>query len=168
VDSLEFVSPDRIKEFSSSKKQENKLLFKRLKKLPSEKIDSLFNTSHHEAFEQFDCLTCANCCKTISPIITNRDVDRLAKGLGIKPSAVVEKYLTIDSDGDYVFTSAPCPFLQTDNYCEVYEHRPKACREYPHTDRRKMQQIFNITLKNIEVCPVVLNVVEQIKKQVNR
>jgi len=95
-------------------------------------------------------------------------VDRLAKGLGIKPSAVVEKYLTIDSDGDYVFTSAPCPFLQTDNYCEVYEHRPKACREYPHTDRRKMQQIFNITLKNIEVCPVVLNVVEQIKKQVNR
>lgn len=84
---------------------------------------------------------------TISSIISYRDVDRLAKGLDIKPSPVVERYLTIDSDGDYVFTSAPYPFLQTDNYCEVYETRPKACREYPHTDRRKMHKILNITLK---------------------
>ncbi len=31
---------------------------------------------------------------------------------------------------------SPCPFLGDDNYCSVYEARPKACREYPHTDRK--------------------------------
>jgi Fe-S-cluster containining protein len=168
VDRLEFVSHLRIKEFASSFKQENKLLFKKLKRLPTDRVDRLFNEAHQDAFDQFDCIACANCCKTISPIITNRDIDRMAKGLGIKPSALVEKHLTIDSDGDYVFTSSPCPFLQDDNYCLIYDYRPKACREYPHTDRRRMHQILNITLKNIEVCPVVFNVVEQIKVQINR
>jgi hypothetical protein len=88
----------------------------------------------------------------------------MAKGLGIKPSALVEEYLTIDSDGDYVYRSSPCPFLLPDNYCSIYEHRPKACREYPHTDRRRMHQILSITQKNISVCPVVFGVVEKIRK----
>jgi uncharacterized protein len=157
-------SPDRVKELASSFKQEHKLLFKRLKRMSPDAIDSLFHKAHFEEFETFDCLTCANCCKSISPMISYRDVERMAKGLGAKPSAVVDKYLTIDSDGDYVFRTAPCPFLQTNNYCSIYQHRPKACREYPHTDRRRMHQILDLTSKNISVCPVVLGVVERIRK----
>lgn len=37
----------------------------------------------------------------------------------------------------------PCPLLGRDNYCAVYADRPKACREYPHTDRRNtMEEMY--------------------------
>jgi uncharacterized protein len=87
----------------------------------------------------------------------------VARSLRMKPGAFVEKYLRIDEDGDYVLKSSPCPFLAGDNYCSVYADRPKACREYPHTDRKKMVQIMDLTLKNTLVCPAVFEMVERIK-----
>lgn len=160
-------SPQRLYELAKSAEQENRFLFKKMKRMNPDKVDDLFHSAHFAEFESFNCLTCANCCKSISPIITHRDVDRMAKSQGMKPSAFVDKYLEVDSDGDYVFRSSPCPFLLDDNMCIIYEHRPKACREYPHTDRRRMHQILNITLKNTAVCPVVFNVVERIKDELS-
>jgi Fe-S-cluster containining protein len=84
--------------------------------------------------------------------------------LRMKPGDFIEHYLRIDEDHDYVLKSSPCPFLGTDNYCKVYESRPKACREYPHTDRKKMVQIMDLTYKNTLVCPAVLEMVERIKR----
>ncbi|WP_332911960.1 YkgJ family cysteine cluster protein [Algoriphagus boritolerans] len=49
----------------------------------------------------------------------------------------------------------PCPFLGADNKCLVYEDRPKACREYPHTNRKNMLGILDLSLKNTLVCPAV-------------
>jgi hypothetical protein len=46
----------------------------------------------------------------------------------------------------------------------VYEDRPKACREYPHTDRKRMYQILNLTHKNCEVCPVVFAITDELSK----
>jgi Fe-S-cluster containining protein len=160
--------PKRLMELANSNKQENSQLMKKLKRMSPDKVDSLFHTSHYKEFEDFDCLNCANCCKSISPIITHRDIDRMAKGLGIKPSALVDQHLTIDIDGDYVFRSSPCPFLLADNMCLIYENRPKACREYPHTDRKRMHQILNITLKNVSYCPIVFGVVERVKIEVQK
>jgi uncharacterized protein len=162
VDS-EFIEPKRLKELASSLKSEHKLLFKKFKKVNPDKIDQLFHKAHEDVFSKYDCLACANCCKTLSPIITYRDVDRMAKAIGVKPSAFTDRFLNVDSDGDYVFRSSPCPFLMPDNYCRIYESRPKACREYPHTDRKRIQQILSITLRNVAVCPAVYYVVEQVR-----
>jgi len=76
----------------------------------------------------------------------------------------MKKYLRTDSDNDFVLQSAPCPFLDDQNYCRVYEARPKACREYPHTNRKKMVQILDLTAKNTQVCPAVFEMVERLKK----
>jgi len=73
--------------------------------------------------------------------------------------------LHVDNEGDYVFNETPCPFLMPDNYCMVYESRPKACREYPHTNRRKFVQILNLTQKNREACPIVYKIVENLKEE---
>jgi hypothetical protein len=73
-------------------------------------------------------------------------------------------YLKIDEDGDFIFQNMPCPFLLPDNYCSIYEVRPKACQEYPHTDRRKFHQVFSLTLKNIYTCPAVYEIAEELKK----
>ncbi len=151
----------QLSQLANSTESDNKNLLKQLNRRPQSEVDALFQKLHDEVFEEINCLDCANCCSTISPIITDRDIDKMAKALRIKPSEVVTKYLRIDEDNDYVYRNHPCPFLGADNYCSIYEDRPKACREYPHTDRRKIQQLFNLTLKNAKVCPAVYLVLEK-------
>ena len=124
----------------------------------------LFEEAHDAAFEKIDCLECANCCKTTSPIFYNRDVDRAAKALRMKPGQFTEKYLRIDEDNDLVLKQAPCPFLNDNNYCSIYNDRPNACREYPHTNRKKMYQLLDLTYRNTLVCPAVLEITEKLKQ----
>ena len=70
----------------------------------------------------------------------------------------------LDADKDYVLNSAPCPFLDSENYCQIYADRPNACREYPHTDRKRFFQITDLTLKNTFICPAAFEIVERLKK----
>lgn len=135
-----------------------------LKKRDPRKVDDAFHEIHDAVFEEIDCLTCANCCKTTSPIFYQTDIERVAKALRMKPGAFITTYLRIDEDKDYVLKSSPCPFLDENNYCKVYNDRPKACREYPHTNRKKMVQIMDLTAKNTKVCPAVFEIVERLKK----
>ena len=58
-----------------------------------------------------------------------------------------------------------CPFLVNES-CSIYEVRPKACSEFPHTDRKKFQQISNLTLKNVAICPAAYNIVEAMKQRI--
>ena len=154
-----------VRELARKKAEENRAFFKKLKKKPPRNLDEVVHTLHEEVFSEFDCLTCANCCSSISPIVTDKDIERLARHLKMKPARLIEQYLHLDDDQDYVFNDTPCPFLMPDNYCMVYEYRPKACREYPHTDRRRFAQILPLTLKNCEYCPIVFEVVERLKQQ---
>ncbi len=136
----------------------HKKLIQSLKKKKPKDLDFVTHQLHEEAFEKIDCLDCANCCKSISPIVRDKDIQRIAKHLKLKPSKFVTDYLLLDSEGDYVFKSQPCPFLGADNYCSIYSARPKACAEYPHTDRNKFRQILPLSLQNTIVCPAVYEV----------
>lgn len=129
-------------------------------------LDQIFHKQHDEVFSRVDCLECANCCKTTSPIFRDVDIDRISKHLNMRPSLFTEKYLHIDEDNDWVLNTSPCAFLSQDNYCSIYEVRPKACREYPHTDRKNMAQVLNLTYRNTMVCPAVAEMVEHIKKEI--
>lgn len=161
----QYANKDNVSRLAREAYEENQRFFKRLKKKIPGNLDEVVHELNDDAFREFDCLTCANCCGSISPMMTDKDVERLAKPLRIKPSQVIEQYMHLDEDHDYVFNSAPCPFLMPDNYCSVYEYRPKACREYPHTDRRRFSQLLNLTLKNCEVCPIVFRVVDRLKEK---
>ncbi|MDC8004477.1 YkgJ family cysteine cluster protein [Aureisphaera galaxeae] len=145
---------------------ENKKFFAKLKKRPPKHLDRLMQELHDEEFQRTDCLECANCCKTTGPLFTDKDVQRIAKHFRMKEQQFVETYLRVDEEGDYVLQQVPCAFLGADNYCSIYEVRPKACREYPHTDRKKFQQISNLTLKNVAICPAAFNIVEEMKKRI--
>jgi len=145
---------------------ENKKFFVKLKKKPPKHLDSLMVELHEAEFEKTDCLTCANCCKTTGPLFTDKDVERIAKHFKMKPQQFVDTYLQIDEDNDYVLQSVPCTFLGADNYCSIYDVRPKACSEFPHTDRRKFQQISNLTMKNVAICPAAFNIVEEMKRRI--
>lgn len=155
---------ERFHEKSKNKAAENKKFLNMLRKKDPRKLDDEFHKLHDEVFEEMDCLTCANCCKTTSPIFYQTDIERVAKSLRLKPGEFIDQYLRIDEDKDYVLKSSPCSFLDANNYCKVYDSRPKACREYPHTNRKKMVQIMDLTYKNTLVCPAVLEMVERLKK----
>lgn len=157
---------DKLPEKAKLANKSNKKAVGTLKKMKGKAVDALFHEAHEQAFCEIDCLKCANCCKTTGPLFTNKDIDRIAKHLRLKPADFIDRYLRIDEDNDYVLQQTPCTFLGADNYCSIYEVRPKACAEYPHTDRTKQQQILNLNLKNTEVCPAVFQIFEEIKKQV--
>lgn len=146
---------------------ENKKFFQKLKKVNSRTLDTQFHQEHVSVFKKLDCLQCANCCKTTSPIFRDVDIKRISKRLRMQEAAFIKTYLRIDEDNDYVLQSSPCHFLdQSDNTCFIYEDRPLACREYPHTDRKNMYQILNLTLKNTEICPAVSQIVANLKTKI--
>jgi uncharacterized protein len=153
----------KFDQLARKRSAENKKFLQRLKMKAPRNVDDAFHSVHEEVFQEMNCLTCANCCKTTSPIFYQSDIERAAKSLRMKPGDFSEKYLRIDEDQDYVLKGSPCPFLDGENYCSIYESRPKACREYPHTDRKKMVQIMDLTYKNTLVCPAVLEMVERLK-----
>jgi len=153
-------------ELVRQKVKENKRFFQRLKKVKPKELDQKMHQIHEQVFECTDCLKCANCCSTTGPLFTDKDIGRIAKHLKLKPSEFTEKYLRIDEDNDYVLQSVPCAFLGDDNRCSIYDVRPKACREFPHTDRIKQHQLLNLTQKNVAVCPAVYHIVEKMKKVV--
>jgi uncharacterized protein len=156
----------KFKKDAEANLEANKKFLKKLKKSKPKHLDALVQQLHDEVFAYTDCLKCANCCKTTSPIFQMGDIERVAKALKMKTGVFIDMYLQVDEDGDYVLNSAPCPFLLLDNMCMVYENRPTACREYPHTDRKRFHQILDLTLRNTEVCPAVLDVVEQLKAKI--
>lgn len=130
-----------------------------------EQMDLVVHELHDTYSESIDCLNCANCCRTLGPRITDKDVERMAKTLRMKTTDLINKYLHTDEEGDMVFQSMPCPFLGDDNYCSIYESRPKACREYPHTDRKRFYQIYNLSVLNASTCPIVYHVLEDLRKR---
>jgi Fe-S-cluster containining protein len=158
------LNPEDQQSLSEAKKKrkEYRKRLHQLKKKKLKQVNTDFNNLHDKEFETMDCLTCANCCKTTSPIFRNADINRLAKHLKIKAGKFTERYLKLDDDQDYVLKSSPCTFLNSDNTCQVYEYRPLACREYPHTDRKNVIQIMNLTLENTEICPAVARIVDKI------
>jgi Fe-S-cluster containining protein len=159
---------NQLLEKAVSKKTHIRNFFNVVKREDARRITRLFHQLHEEVFREIDCLKCANCCSSISPLITDKDVQKMAKALQKKPSEFTSTYLKVDDENDYVFKSTPCPFLDNkDNTCRIYDSRPKACREYPHTDHPDMRQILNITYNNSFICPAVYLIIKKIQDDYN-
>ncbi|MCO5725296.1 YkgJ family cysteine cluster protein [Robiginitalea marina] len=156
---------EKLPQQAAQKHPENRAFFLKLRKKPPRDLDTLMEVLHREEFERTDCLQCANCCRTTGPLFTEADIRRIARHLRMKPQEFTEAYLRFDEEGDWVLQTLPCPFLGHDNYCHIYESRPKACREYPHTNRRKFHQIHALTLKNTAICPAAFRIVEEMKRR---
>lgn len=152
------------KNLATLKQKEHKKFLDALKRKPPKNLDYAVLETHEEVFENIDCLKCANCCKTTGPLFTEKDIERIAKHFRMSPAVFEQKYLRTDEDQDKVLRQLPCPFLGEDNFCSIYDVRPKACREFPHTDRKKIYQINNLTIKNTLICPAAFDFVEKLQQ----
>ncbi len=158
-DSIARMKVKAVSGYASTKR-----LIKYLKQLKPNKLDKIMGELHILEFEKIDCLECANCCKSISPAMNDSDVRRMASAVKRNVSDFIDAYVLLDNEGDYVYRKAPCPFLGEDNLCAIYDTRPRACREYPHTDRKRFYQILELTAKNSKICPAVFNILVKLKE----
>lgn len=86
------------------------------------------------------------------------DIKRISKHLGMKETAFMDTYLSMDKEGDYVVKVKPCPFLGQDNACSIYDYRPSDCQRFPYTDEDVFFKRIPVTMKNAEFCPAVHSV----------
>ena len=148
---------------AKSRRKEIKAKLKRLNGLGAKKADALIHPLQEEITESIDCLDCANCCKTTSPIYRDVDIKRVSKAAGFNQREFADEHLFLDTDGHYALKSSPCLFLESNNCCSIYKDRPLACREFPHTDRKNFIGINKINELNSRMCPIVAKLLLELK-----
>lgn len=85
------------------------------------------------------CFT--ECCKMLELVLTPYDVLRLRWGTGLNSQQLHDQYIIEDRADDELFPKyyltmvddgqASCVFVDKKSGCQVYPHRPGACRAYP-------------------------------------
>jgi Fe-S-cluster containining protein len=153
-----------LKNWQKKSGDRQKLYTKFLHRADKNKTLKALPDLHEEAFSNINCLDCANCCKNYSPRFKTTDIKRVAKHLKMKDGDLINKYLLVDEEGDYVVNTKPCPFLGADNFCSIYEHRPSDCARFPYTDEDVFLKRPKITQKNSTFCPAVYFVLEKLIK----
>lgn len=154
---------DRLLVNWEKKSKERQKLHKQfLQRVPKNEVLRRQGELHEEAFSKVDCLTCANCCKNYSPRFKGPDIKRISRVLGVKETDFITTYLKMDEDGDFVLQTLPCPFLESDQRCRIYEDRPSDCRRFPYTDEDVLVKRTALTLKNASFCPITYYVIERL------
>ncbi len=160
---------NKIKELAEKGEDENWEFRIFLKGYPMdmEELDEIVHDFYEQVIQEIDCRECGNCCREISPAFEDGDIERMAKGLKISPSEFESQYLVEDDDefsDDLIFKSLPCSFLKG-NLCTCYEHRPEACRSFPHLHKDEFVFRLGGVVGNYEICPIVFNVYEMLKER---
>ncbi|HXR83142.1 MAG TPA: YkgJ family cysteine cluster protein [Hanamia sp.] len=139
----------------------------KLENNPPKDLDIILQKVEKEVWEKVSCLSCANCCKVMSPTYTFQDIKRISAHLGMRPKDFKEKWLYLDKRGDWMNKSRPCQFLDLKtNMCSIYEVRPADCADFPHFHKRPSTDYLYIHKQNIEYCPATMLMVEKLKEAV--
>lgn len=153
-----------------AEKKKGKLIkfLKKLDKVVPEDLQDIVKEIDTSVWEDIDCLECANCCKTMTPTYTPKDIKRIAAHFDITPKNFKKKWLYKDENGDWMNTATPCQFLGSDNKCSIYEIRPADCSGFPH-HRKKRFDLYNDTyIGNVPRCPATFELVSRLAKKVEK
>jgi len=149
------------------KARTNKRRFRRfltiLEKNAPRKLNIATAAADKAVWQEIDCLSCANCCKTMSPTYTPADIKRISAHLNMTPQQFRDKWLYFEkSEGDWMNKSQPCQFLDlSTNKCSIYEVRPGDCAGFPHHTKRRMVDYMHVYKQNVEYCPATYKMVEK-------
>lgn len=150
------------------KKRDENLRFRRHMK-SHDHSDRILRRIAEGVEEQIDCTQCANCCRVATAKVTERDVERLAKFLRVKPARVLADYIVESDEEGHVLRrdkESGCVFL-SGNECTVYDARPESCQRFPHVVRgngsiaSRMWEFVDRAC----YCPIVYNSLEAFKDE---
>ena len=136
---------------------------------PPGNLAILAEQTDKEVWTQVNCLSCANCCKVMSPTYTFQDIKRIAAHLGMRPKDFRDKWLYLDKrENDWMNKSRPCQFLDLkSNMCSIYEVRPADCAGFPHLIKKPITDYMYVHKQNIEYCPATMLFVEKLYAAIN-
>ncbi|MGL4369168.1 MAG: YkgJ family cysteine cluster protein [Spirochaetota bacterium] len=153
----------KILDRAKAAKDINKKFLSALAKRKPPRLDRDVQAIHEEVFAEIDCMKCGNCCRTLGPRLTTADTGRISSLLKMRETAFVHQYMRIDEDDDLIFKTMPCPFVEDDNSCRIYDKKPKACTDYPHTDEKNIR-LHHLSLNTL-YCPAAFLIVEKMKEK---
>jgi Fe-S-cluster containining protein len=131
-------------------------------------VKKVAKAADKEVWKEVDCLSCANCCKKMTPTLNKKDKKRIAAHLGLSVKDFKEKYLEYDKeDKDWRMQQQPCVFLDlTTNKCNIYAVRPDDCAGFPHLAKTPLKSYVYIHKQNIEYCPATYKFVEKMIERI--
>lgn len=115
--------------------------------------------------DQFTCQQSGHCCKCPGVVyVTLSDIKGMANKLNLSEIDFRQQYVIKQNGWDVISTTTHRPncFLDEQNRCSVYEHRPKACRTYPNWD--VIWSSEEALKKECALCPGLNKAVELTKK----
>jgi hypothetical protein len=133
-------------------------------------LQTIVEKLDEEVWKETDCLTCGNCCKTMTPTFTGKDIKRISAHLKMSPKAFREKWLHYDKkDKDWMNTAQPCQFLNLKDYkCSIYEVRPADCAGFPHHTKKKFTDYIHVYKQNLDYCPATYRLIEKMMSAVKQ
>jgi Fe-S-cluster containining protein len=148
-------------------KRRLRLVLSKVEKKPPLHLDQLAEKIDKEVWQEVNCLSCANCCKVMTPTFTVQDIKRISAHLGQTPKEFKDQWLVKDKNQDWTNKINPCQFLDLKtNMCRIYEIRPTDCSGFPHLAKKKMVDYIHVHKQNIEYCPATYAMVEKLEKAV--
>ena len=140
----------------------------KLENNPPRGLDKQIAVLEKEVWQETDCLTCANCCKTMTPTFNKQDLKRISAHFNLTVEEFQKKYLKRERGGerDWMNKVEPCQWLNLkDNKCSIYEIRPADCAGFPHLSK-KFKDFVHIHKQNVEYCPATHRLVEKMMERV--
>lgn len=158
----------KFKKKVEKKKDKLQKFLKKLDKIVPEDMPNLVQEEDAAVWQDVSCLECANCCKTMTPTYTAKDLKRISAHFNMTPKEFKEKWLYKDESGDWMNVSTPCQFLDDKNMCTIYDIRPEDCAEFPHHNKKPFDQYNDTFSNNVQHCPATFELVNRLRKRVER
>lgn len=160
------MQPVNFRSFAQKVRHHKKAFKKflgKVEKNPPKNINAIVDKVDAAVWQEIDCLSCANCCKKMTPTFTAKDIKRIAAHFEMTQDEFKNKWLKFDKkDGDWVNVQQPCQFLNLENnMCGIYEVRPADCAGFPHLKKKKVTEYIHVHQQNIEYCPATFKMVEK-------
>jgi len=118
---------------------------------------------------QIDCTACANCCRVTEVAVTGRDIEKLAKFIGVSEQEFRQQFTALDESGAVILkrNENGCVLLEG-NLCSVYEARPHNCANFPHVVRGSGSIASRMWrfIDRVGYCPIVYNWMEVVKEDI--
>jgi len=161
-----FLDHQEIHQLSHRREEENLRFRSFLKGQNSARIDRMVHQLYSSVSKEIDCTQCGYCCTQLRPVIMEIDIDLLTKTLKLSREKFKKKFIILDDEGDMLLKHLPCKFLKNQK-CTVYESRPRDCQSYPHLHKSDITSRLYVILENYGICPIVFNVIEELKIRLN-